>query len=176
MSMSMVGADRANGHRVGRTAAALFLIPTLLGTAAARAEKALLSPAEMTKLATHVVVGKVKAIYSYETKGAQWHTWHTVAEVVVDRVEKGKDLQPGQLVYVRYWQRAWISPERQPPGTNGHTGVAAVGKTARYYLVNKGYDGDGESTDGGFNVVFGNGCEVLVPEGDIEKGKGSVAK
>ncbi len=126
-----------------------------------RAEKVPLSPEELTKLATHIVVGKVNAVYTFDTKDAEWHTTHYVAEIAVDKLEKGDGLKPGGLVYVRYWTRDWISPKQQPPGTNGHTGMGNAGDQVRLYLVNKGYDGGGNVSDGGFNVVFRNGCEVL---------------
>ncbi len=129
----------------------------------ARGEKRPMTAKEMTELATHIVVGKVTAIYSFETKDADWQTWNYVAEVAVNGVEKGTGVEPGQLVYVRYWQRAWINPKPQPPGTNGHTGLAAVGQTARYYLVNKGYDGAGENTDGGSTWYSAMAARCSIP-------------
>lgn len=141
-------------------AASLTLACVALATPA-RAEKEPLSQDELQKMATHIVVGKVNAIYSYNTKDPTWLTTHCVAEVAVEKVEKGEGLKPGASVYARFWHRRWISPLEQPPGSNGHDGMGNVGDKVRLYLIDKGYDGSGENTDGGFNVAYTNGCGVL---------------
>jgi HEAT repeat protein len=137
-----------------------------LSSTSARAEKVALSPEQLHKLATHIVVGQVKAIYSYETKDANWETTHHIAEVAIESVEKGGELKPGGMVYARYWRRSWINPRLQPPDTSGYRFGAKIGDQVRLYLVNKGYDGGGQNSDGGFNVVFNNGCEVLAKSED----------
>jgi hypothetical protein len=125
------------------------------------AEKPLMTAAEMRELASDVVVGKVKAIYTRAEQEGDWKVTHSVAEVRVDAVEKGQSTEPGKLIYVRFWQRQWNSDAPQPPDTNGHDGVGKVGDAARFYLVTKGYDGAGQNTDGGYNLVFRNGCVPL---------------
>ena len=78
------------------------------------------------------------------------------AELAVDTVKKGEGVAPGDLVYVRYWRRRWIG-RVVPLATSGHRGLPAVSERVRAYLVNEGYDGFGETRDGGFNVVGANG-------------------
>lgn len=143
------------------------LIATMLTAAccllatSVRAEKIPLSQKHLTDLATNIVVGKVNAVYTRDSKNANYHVTHYVAEVAVEKTEKGEGLKPGGLVYVRYWTQGWIGAGNPPPGTNGHSGMGGVGDQVRLYLVNKGYDGGGHVTDGGYNVVFRDGCEVL---------------
>jgi len=119
------------------------------------------SPEEMQKMATHVVQGNVKAIYASSARAGNYQQTHYVAELAVDKVEKGEGLQEKQLVYVRYWTQAWVGPGLPPPGTTGHRGLPSVGQSVRVYLVNKGYDGGSNVNDGGFNVVFADGFQAL---------------
>jgi hypothetical protein len=145
----------------------------------ARAEKVPLSEQELKDMATNIIVGKVNAVYTRESQNTQYRVTHHVAEVTVEKTEKGEGLKPGGLVYVRYWTQHWIGAGLPPPGTAGHRGMGNIGDNVRLYLVNKGYDGGGHVTDGGYNVVFANGCEVL-PKADGGKGaarsKASTAK
>ncbi len=62
---------------------------------------------------------------------------------------------------MRYWPQRWAGRGLPPPGTAGHRGLPAVGDAIRVYLVNKGYDGGGQVSDGGYNVVFADGFEGL---------------
>jgi hypothetical protein len=48
-----------------------------------------------------------------------------------------------------------------PPGDSGHAPVPRKTDRVRVYLVNKGYNGAGQDTDGGYDVYFKNGFEVL---------------
>src|SRR5262249_15436292 len=73
----------------------------------ARAEKVPLSPEELRETATHVIVGKVAAIYERTETGPQWKYTHYLAEVKVEKAEKG-DVKAGDLLYVRYWRKAWV--------------------------------------------------------------------
>src|SRR5829696_7931809 len=134
----------------------------LAGTA--RAEKAPLSPEELRKTATHVVVGQVAAVYTRTETAGDWRYTHYVAEVRVAETEKGDGLKKGDLVYARYWHRQWVGAGEQPPSTAGHWPVPAAGQTVRVYLARNAYDGfTFDNKDGGFNVIGGNGVEPLKP-------------
>ena len=122
-----------------------------------RAEIAPKSPEQMHKMATHVVTGKVTGIYTSTSRQGDYQRTHYVAELAIDKIEKGDGLKEKQLVYVRYWTQRWVGRGLQPPGTNGHRDLPAAGDAVRVYLVNKGYDGGGEVGDGGYNVVFADG-------------------
>jgi hypothetical protein len=137
------------------------LLVTLTIILPAHAEIVPKSPEQMQKMATHVVQGKVKAIYASSARAGNYQQTHYLAELAVDKVEKGEGLQEKQLVYVRYWTQAWAGPGQPPPGTAGHRGLPTAGQSVRVYLVNKGYDGGGNVNDGGYNVVFADGFQVL---------------
>lgn len=127
-------------------------------------EKINLSPEGLRELATHVVKGQVRAIYSQEAREGGWWVTRRVAEVRVDVCEKGKGLERGDLVYARYWTRRWADDGSPPPSTFGHRELPAQGETLRIYLARNAYDGfSTKNDDGGFNVIGANGFE-RVPE------------
>jgi hypothetical protein len=122
------------------------------------------TPEEMQEMATHVVQGKVKGVYSSTAKAGNYQRTHYVAELMIDKIEKGTGLKEKQLVYVRYWTQYWVGSGPPEPGTAGHRRIPSAGDAVRVYLVNKGYDGGGQVTDGGYNVVFADGFEALKAE------------
>jgi len=126
-----------------------------------RAEKVPLSPEELRSTATHVVVGKVTAVYARTETSGDWKYTHYVAEVQIAETEKGEGLKKGDLVYARYWQRQWVSKAEQPPSTIGHRGLPGQGQMIRVYLAKNAYDGFGNTNDGGFNVIGANGFEEV---------------
>jgi hypothetical protein len=139
-------------------------LAALLLAGSARAEKVPLSPEELRKTATHIVVGQVAAVYTRSETAGDWKYTHYVAEVRVAETEKGDGLKKGDLVYARYWHRQWVGAGKQPPSTAGHWPVPAAGETARIYLARNAYDGfTFDNKDGGFNVIGGNGVEPLKP-------------
>ncbi|HKA06287.1 MAG TPA: hypothetical protein VKD71_03455 [Gemmataceae bacterium] len=129
----------------------------------ARAEKVPLSPEELRSTATHVVVGKVTAVYTRTETSGDWKYTHYIAEVRIAETEKGEGLKNGDVVYARYWQRQWVSKEKQPPSTIGHRGLPGQGETIRVYMARNAYDGFGNTNDGGFNVIGANGFEEVKP-------------
>jgi hypothetical protein len=140
----------------------LLTVVALAGIA--RAEKVPLSPEELRKTATHIVVGKVTAIYTRAETNGPWQYTHYVAEIRVGETEKGDGLKKGDMVYARYWHRRWVGKDRQPPSTAGHYGVPTQGDTIRVYLARNAYDGfTFDNKDGGFNVIGANGFEPLKP-------------
>jgi hypothetical protein len=138
---------------------ALFL--TFVATLA-WAEKVDMSPEELVKTATHIVDGQVMAIYERKTSDDKWANTSFVAEVRVNKAEKGeKDLEKDDLVYIRYWHRNWIANRDPEPNTNGHRGLPAEGDHIRVYLARNAYNGFGQTQDGGFDVIGANGFEIL---------------
>jgi hypothetical protein len=128
--------------------------------------KAPSSKDQLEKIATHVVVGKVQAIYSYkEREGipvlSGYEYDRKVAEVKIDKVEKGKMSE--SLIYVRYWSRKWKGLGLPPPGGQSYENQPKKGQACRFYLAKNAYDGwskDGNQ-DGGYNVVYVNGVQPL---------------
>jgi len=107
----------------------------------------------------------VQAVYSYkEREGiplvSGYEYDHKVAEVKIEKVEKGKISE--SLVYVRYWSRKWIGLGFPPPGGQSYENQPKKGQAYRFYLAKNSFDGwkDGNK-DGGFNVVYVNGIQPI---------------
>jgi hypothetical protein len=120
-----------------------------------------MTPAGLSKTATHVIVGDVLQIFERKHSDQDWNTTYYVAEVRVNEVEKGSEVVRNQLVYVRYWRRTRVDPGRVVFSTSGHRGLPKEGETLRIYLSRNAYDGFGTTTDGGFNVIGANGFEKI---------------
>jgi hypothetical protein len=129
-----------------------------------RCEKVDLPPEELLRTATHVITGRVTAIYERTEAAGNCQTTYYVAEIRVGECEKGEGIEKGSLLYARYWRRGWIGKEKAPPDTSGHRGLPNVGDSMRVFLARKAYDGFSfENKDGGFNVIGANGFEKLKP-------------
>ena len=85
---------------------------------------------------------------------------YKVAEVKIEKVEKGKILE--NLVYVRYWSRAWKGIGLPPPGGQSYHPQPKKGDQCRFYLSKNSFDGwTDENQDGGYNVVYLNGVQPI---------------
>ena len=130
------------------------------------AAKAPSSTQQLETIATHIVVGKVQAVYSHkEREGiplvSGYEYDHKVAEVKVEKVEKGKISE--SLVYVRYWSRTWKGIGLPPPGGQSYENQPKKDQTCRFYLARNAYDGWSRqgNNDGGYNVVYVNGIQHI---------------
>ncbi len=133
-------------------------------TSLALAEKVDMPPKGLRECATHIVQGKVVAIYERQETIGEWKYTRYCAEVRITKIEKdsGKDLAVNGLVYVRYWKRSWVGRRDMPPSTSGHRGLPKAGAVLRIYLAKNAYDGfTHENKDGGYNVIGANGFEKL---------------
>jgi hypothetical protein len=124
-------------------------------------EKPDMSPAELRKTATHVITGKVLAVYERSEIADNWKYTRYVAEIQISTIEKGQGLKTDDLIYARYWRGAWQGKGPPPPATGGHRGLPSVGEIIRVYLARNAYDGFGDTNDGGFNVIGANGFEKI---------------
>jgi hypothetical protein len=107
----------------------------------------------------------VTAIYERNETGTHWRTTYYVAEIKISNAEKGDGLQKDHLVYVRYWDRAWISQEQMPPSTTGYRGLPKQGDNVRAFLAKNAYDGfSSGNNDGGYNVIGPNGFEIMAKQ------------
>jgi hypothetical protein len=128
----------------------------------AGAEKVNMSSDELRSTATHVVTGKVNAVYQRTDTDGDWRYTRYVAEVRVGKCEKGDGIKKGDLVYIRYWRRGWVGKGRVPPSTTGHRGLPNTGDSLRVYLARNAYDGFSmDNKDGGFNVIGANGFQTF---------------
>lgn len=146
----------------------------LLGVMAGwpRAEKVPMSEAQMKKMATHIVTGKVTAIYTKKVKQGSYEVTKHLAELQVTAVEKGEGISKEAPLYVRYWTQRFTGWGSPPPGTNGHHPLPKEGGTHRVYLARKAYDGfhpKAKNDDGGYNVLGANGWTAWKPEAAAKK-------
>lgn len=128
--------------------------------------KAPSSKLELETIATHIVVGKVQAVYSYKEQEriqlvSGYEYDHKVAEVKIEKMEKGKISE--SLVYVRYWSRTWKGEGLPPPGGQSYENRPKKDQTCRFYLARNAYDGWSRegNRDGGYNVVYVNGIQPI---------------
>lgn len=128
----------------------------------ARAEQAPMAPEARRAYATHILTGEVGLIYERHRQRGKYKYVQYVAEVTVEAVEKGKGPKRGDLVYVRYWTKAWTGPGNPSPGGGGQTDVLPKeGGRLRFHIaVGKG-EGRHGTTDRGYEVANPNGFERL---------------
>ncbi len=133
----------------------------LLLACPAPAEKAPYSTEQLESTATHIVVGKVQAIYTCTEREGNYEYVRKVAEVKIDKLEKGRG--PSGVIYVRYFDRHWKGKGLVPPGGGSYWPQPKKGGTYRFYLALNAYDGwSAEGTkDGGYNVVYVNGVQSV---------------
>ena len=125
------------------------------------AAKLLTPKPQLEKEATHIVVGKVRSISSTQQVKGEWGFTNYVAEIAIDKVEKGEGLKAGDDVQVRYYSQGWRGSGSPPPFDSGHSPRPKQDDSVRVYLVNHGYNGAGYTTDGRYDVYYKNGFEIL---------------
>ena len=131
-----------------------------------RAEKAPLSPEQLRKTATHVVIGEVTAIYTRSETAGDWQYTRYVAEVRVGGKRKGRWAEEGRsrlrtVLASSMDQSAETGTEHQ-----WALGPAETRRELRIYMAKNAYDGFTEANkDGGFNVIGCDGFERLKPAG-----------
>ena len=76
------------------------------------AAKLLTPKPQLEKEATHIVVGKVRSISSTQQVKGEWGFTNYVAEIAIDKVEKGEGLKAGDDVQVRYYSQGWRAAAR----------------------------------------------------------------
>jgi hypothetical protein len=147
-----------------------LLLLGLLSAAAPAPTPALEMPTKseetLRRMATHVVVGDVRRVWTVKEKAGPHRYVRSIAEVAVTAVEAAAGdapLAPGELVYVRWFERSWHGFGMPPAESNGHYGWAPErGDRVRAYLARNAHDGfDPKNSDGGFNAICPNGFEEL---------------
>jgi hypothetical protein len=143
-----------------------LLVHTLLATflilsRIAFAEIAPVDPKELVKRSTHIVSGKVLGVYSKPVNYGKYLRTEYVAEVRVEKSEKGDGVKSGSLIYVRYWTQDWKGLGQMPPGTRGYWNIPKEGEQLRIPLVRKSRDHSesfhSDSAEGGYDVLAPNG-------------------
>jgi hypothetical protein len=144
----------------------LFGLSVLLSVLAMAVHAAVpaMSPEQLRKESTHVVVGKVTEVYtSAPVKQGDGSTTHIVAQIEVQKVEKGGGLEVGKVVYARYWASKYIGKGTPPIGSGDqYSDYPKVGDRVRVYLSHNGKNFVADTRkDGGYDVMFPNGFEDL---------------
>jgi hypothetical protein len=139
-------------------AAAAALVPPVW------AERPNETPAQLKKLATHVLAGRVMAVYERTSTSGDGKYTQYVAEVRVEECEKGDGVKKGDLVYVRYWRRTRVGTAGPDFSSSGHRDPPARGESVRVYLARTGPAGSRPgAADGGLDVLEPNGFERRKP-------------
>lgn len=117
-----------------------------------RAEVPVLSPEELKQQATHIVVGKLTTVYRSVKTGDDFERTSGIAEIVVEKIEKGGGPKVGEVTFVRFWNQHWVGKGRVPPHSAGHH-VPAEGAVVRAYLK--------RGQDGTYEALLPNGLAVV---------------
>ena len=131
----------------------LSLLALILSCGVTNAEVPLLSSEELKSKATHIVMGKVRNVYSTTEKSENWEDTNFVAEMSVVSVEKGGGINSGDVIYAHYWKKKWVGKGDPEPHSSGHGGVKK-GDFVTAYLKRK---------DGAYQVLLPNGFATLKP-------------
>lgn len=130
------------------------------------------TPEGLFQGATDVIVGEIRAIYHDEVDYPNVRITHYVAEIHVQKVEKGSNFPVGKMAYVRYWRQKWQGEGPPPTGSGGHRGVPSSGSVVRAYVTdakNWRRRPDKEN-DEGFDAILPNGLQ-LAKESEETKSK-----
>lgn len=99
--------------------------------------------------ASHILLGTVERTYERKEQRDGFEYTYMVAEISVERVEKGADVVANDRVFVRYWRKEWLGNGNPPTDHFGHRGIPTNKETAEIYVR-----GDRKT---GFDVLSPNG-------------------
>jgi hypothetical protein len=79
------------------------------------------TPEQLLKNADVIVVGTVQEIHAQRTTDELWDRQTGTVLFLVEQVEKGDKIGPGDQMNIGFWTTDWVGPEgKQPPHGNGH--------------------------------------------------------
>jgi len=142
----------------------LSIVPVCLAFAAtafvvagtANAEIPKMSKEELQKFASHALVGTIEQTYERKETRRDYEYVYGVAEVNVDRVSQGEEIEEGDRVFVRYWKKRWTGPGNPSPGHYGHWNIPDSSDKAEIYIK-----GDRKT---GYDVLSPNGFFKLTKQ------------
>lgn len=140
--------------------AAIFAVLILAWAVPSSAEIPPLSKEELLQDASAALTGKVVETYERVRNVEDLEWTYGVAEIAVERVEKGSHIASRDRVFVRYWHKRWIGKGPPLPDHYGHWNIPSQGDVAQIYVR-----GDRKS-----------GFDVLSPNGFFEVKKAKKAK
>ena len=115
----------------------------------AQAEIPKKSKQKLNAEASHQLIGTVIRSYDQEEKRGNFEYTHSVAEVAVETVGKGTEIEKGDRVFVRFWKKRFVGTGNPPPDHYGHWNAPQQSDKVEIYV-----EGDRKS---GFDVVSPNG-------------------
>lgn len=131
-----------------RVLAALLLVASLIGGASAEIPRK--SKEDLHESASHAFTGTVKRTYERTEKREHSKYIYGVAEIIVERVDKGKEIIVKDHIFVHYWEDVWDNEGgNRAPGHYGHWDVPGEGDLVEVFVV-------GDRTTG-FDVISPNG-------------------
>jgi hypothetical protein len=141
---------RTRNMKTHRMFTALILFSATFALNTASAERAPRRHEELTKSASHVVHGVVEHMYERNERKGMFKDTYILAEIVVQNVNKGEDIEVGDRVFAKFWRKTWLGPAAlTPPGTYGFRPKPMLGDSVGAYLR-----GDRKT---GFEVLHPNG-------------------
>jgi hypothetical protein len=132
-----------------RWSIASSLVALLLIANVACGEIPKLSREELLSDASAAFTGKVVETYERVRKSETYEETSGVAEIAVERIEKGSDIAVGDRAFVRYWHKRWIGQGPSPPDHYGHWNIPSQGDVVSIFVR-----GDRKK---GFDVLSPNG-------------------
>lgn len=122
---------------------------SLTSCLAAQAEIPKKSQEKLAAEASHQLSGTIIRTYEQKEKRGGFEYTHGVAEVSVQAVGKGADIEKGDRIFVRYWKKRWTKNGNPPPDHYGHWNIPKESDQAEIYVK-----GDRKN---GFDVLSPNG-------------------
>jgi hypothetical protein len=108
------------------------------------------SPADLRRSATEIFTGKIARLYSYVSKEGNYEDTHYVAEIKVERVEKGEYDAP--LAYARFDRSRYIGRGNPSPDESSERITPKFSGMTRVY-VKKADDGGFDALSQGFESL-----------------------
>ena len=104
----------------------LAAILFLMSAREAGAEIPMASKEDLHASASHAIHGTVKRTYERKETQPDHLFTYGIAEIAVERVDKGSDIAVNDTVCFRYWGKRWIGTGTPPPDHDGHWNVPAA--------------------------------------------------
>ncbi|HEV7279920.1 MAG TPA: hypothetical protein VGN57_06860 [Pirellulaceae bacterium] len=142
----------------------LFLGLAVAFATAAFAEIASRTPEQLQKAADVIVVGTVQEIHAQRTMDELWDDQVGTVLFLVEKVEKGDKVGPGDQMKIDFWTKRWVGPKgaNMPTYGSGHFLPKAdpQAKVRAFVQIKE---------DGSYHAILPNGFNELSPAGNAKK-------